>query len=70
MYLRNLFNVSVILLFSRPLLSAHSQTKNEVGLMIGKTITPSQTLSRNPQPKISAQSPAVSHDFSRTSAAT
>jgi len=48
MYLRKLLTVSaIILLFSMLLPSAHSQTKNEVGLVIGKTITPSQTLSQN-----------------------
>src|SRR5260370_7454657 len=48
MYLRTLLTVSaIIFLFSVLLPSAHSQTKNEVGLVIGKTITPSQTLSQN-----------------------
>lgn len=38
--------IGIILLFSGLLPSAHSQTKNEVGLVIGATTTPSQTLSQ------------------------
>ena len=48
MYLRKLFAVSaIVLLLSAVLPAAYSQTKNEVGLVIGRTITPSQTLSQN-----------------------
>jgi hypothetical protein len=36
----------IVLLFIGLLPSAHSQTKNEVGLVIGATTTPSQTLSQ------------------------
>src|SRR5258708_38501150 len=36
----------IVLLFLGLLPSAHSQTKNEVGLVIGATTTPSQSLSR------------------------
>ena len=36
----------IVLLFLALLSSAHSQTKNEVGLVIGATTTPSQTLSQ------------------------
>jgi len=47
MYPQKLLTLSgIILLFSGLLLSAHSQTKNEVGLVIGATTTPSQTLSQ------------------------
>ncbi len=48
MYLRKLLIISgIVLLFSAAIPSTHSQTKNEVGLVIGRTITPSQTLSQN-----------------------
>jgi len=47
MHLQSLLTVSgIILLFSALLPSAYSQTKNEVGLQIGATTTPSQTLSQ------------------------
>jgi hypothetical protein len=48
MDLQRLLTVSgiLLLLFSGSLPSAHSQTKNEVGLVIGATTTPSQTLSQ------------------------
>ncbi len=38
--------LGIVLLFIGLLPSAHSQTKNEVGLVIGATTTPSQTLSQ------------------------
>jgi hypothetical protein len=47
MYLPRLLTVSgIVLLFLYLLPSAYSQTKNEVGLVIGATATPSQTLSQ------------------------
>jgi hypothetical protein len=47
MYLRRLLAVSgFLLLFLCVSSSAYSQTKNEVGLVIGATVTPSQTLSQ------------------------
>jgi hypothetical protein len=48
MDLQRLLTVSgiLLLLFSGSLPSAHSQTKNEVGLVIGATTTPSQSLSQ------------------------
>src|SRR5260370_30412457 len=49
MYLRKLLTLSaIIFLFSVLLPSAQSQTKNEVGLVNRKTITPNQTPSQNP----------------------
>lgn len=45
MHLIKIFTVSgIVLLFSGLLPCAHSQSKNEVGLVIGATTTPSQTL--------------------------
>jgi hypothetical protein len=47
MYLRRLFAVSgIVLLFLRLSSLAYSQTQNEVGLVIGATTPPSQTLSQ------------------------
>ena len=47
MHLTKILTVSgAVLLFSALLPCAHSQSKNEVGLVIGATTTPSQTLSR------------------------
>ena len=47
MFLQRLLTIiGIILLFSGLLPSARSQTKNEVGLVIGATTTPSQTLSQ------------------------
>ena len=47
MYLRSLLTVSGVVLWLLGIMpSAYSQTKNEVGLVIGATTTPSQTLSQ------------------------
>lgn len=47
MSIQRLFTVfGIVILFLGLLPSAHSQTKNEVGLVIGATTTPGQTLSQ------------------------